>query len=162
MIEQLVYVADDNTKFDKKDVCEQHDEMLNELYNIMLELESTPDTCDYANGHGYIQQAPNKIEKLKKKLVALANKYLKEKAIAYVNSPEWESWGGKTRAEVITQIKTEEPHGFNVLGRYLDDGNQRSLYRAWGRFQCMDGMAREWGQPYYALNPEQGEDKKLN
>lgn len=44
---------------------------------------------------------------------------------------------------------------FGILGRYLQDMDS-PLYSVYCRFSCMDSLYREWGQPYFALNPDKG------
>lgn len=46
-------------------------------------------------------------------------------------------------------------YGFGFLGRYLSD-NDSPYYVVWSRLSCIDELGREWGQPYYALNPHKG------
>ena len=36
------------------------------------------------------------------------------------------------------------------------------LFRAWERMRSIDTLYREWGQPYYAAHPSQGEQIQLN
>ena len=45
---------------------------------------------------------------------------------------------------------------FGYIGRCLDDSDS-PLYSAWVRVaMCVDSQGREWGQPYYAMNPGAG------
>lgn len=48
-----------------------------------------------------------------------------------------------------------------IAGRYFNDGNDH-LYRLWNRVMATDDAFREWGQPYFALNPGKGKNKQLN
>lgn len=48
------------------------------------------------------------------------------------------------------QMWREQPQG--IIGRYLDDANDPAS-RYYYRLQCIDSQNREWGQPYYANNP---------
>ncbi len=49
---------------------------------------------------------------------------------------------------------------FYFIGRYFEGYD--CLYDAWGRLSAIDGKQREWGQTYYALNPNKGKQIKLN
>ena len=49
----------------------------------------------------------------------------------------------------------------SIIGRYLDDAGTNAVYSAWYRFMSMDDLYREWGQPYYALNPGTGKQNQL-
>lgn len=44
----------------------------------------------------------------------------------------------------------ECPRG--IVGRYLDDSDS-PFYRDYWRLICIDSQNREWGQPYFANNP---------
>ena len=46
----------------------------------------------------------------------------------------------------------EEIHRQGIVGRYIDDSNNRDLSMAWNRFICIDSKYREWSQPYFAIN----------
>ena len=43
-----------------------------------------------------------------------------------------------------------------------DSDCPHTIYRMWSRFTCIDKEGREWGQPFYATNPNQAEQIKLN
>ena len=64
------------------------------------------------------------------------------------------------------ELKTEalkDPFRFRrSVGRCLKDGND-PCRRLWYRFMCIDDYYREWGATIFcALNPEKGNQKKLN
>ena len=46
------------------------------------------------------------------------------------------------------------------IGRYMEGHD--CLYRAWGRLVAIDNQYREWGQTYFALNPNKGKQVQLN
>ncbi len=50
----------------------------------------------------------------------------------------------------------------DFYGRRICDSDHRGLIRAWNRLECMDVNQREWGQTYYAINPNAGKQVKLN
>ncbi len=53
------------------------------------------------------------------------------------------------------KVKLVQHYGsydFGILGRYLSDGGY-SLYKCWSRLSNCDKLSREWGQQYYAINP---------
>lgn len=51
----------------------------------------------------------------------------------------------------------------SYVGRLLGEcRGLRPLSNAWRRFGCIDKMGKEWGQPYFAANPEKGTQKCLN
>ena len=48
----------------------------------------------------------------------------------------------------------------NAHPRVLDDGGDPA-YRLFQRLACIDETNREWGQPYFALHPDVGDQKCL-
>jgi hypothetical protein len=52
-------------------------------------------------------------------------------------------------------IDNETVHS-SYVGRLLGDYGIRPLENAWYRFSCVDKQYREWGQPYFATNPDKG------
>ena len=50
--------------------------------------------------------------------------------------------------------ETDIPHRQGIVGRFIDDSNNKDLSQAWYRFMCIDEKYREWSQPYYAINSE--------
>lgn len=144
MKEQKIYIAEDGRRFDDKEKCQKYDKALIEIKEIMSLLvpkEKYDDkNCDFSNGEGYIQQDKKIIDEVVSRLCYAIERYHK--------FSEWAGW------------KPEYGLG-GMLGRYLDDGDS-PFYRAWCRWACIDKSGREWGQPYYALHPEEGKQKQLN
>ena len=126
------FKAVDGAEFNTKKECIEYEKMIKKVNAIMKPLGRLPKDphCDFANGMGYIQHNPSDVEVVKSKLLAFGIKYLHIE--------------GECR--------------FDWLGRYAGDSRDTApLYRAWLRLYCVDKKGREWGQPYYAFNPEKGE-----
>lgn len=96
------------------------------------------DGCDFENGGGYVQQSEADIIAFKHGMRRLIVMEFGE------NSATLKRWD-------------ENPCGF--VGRYLDDSGS-DTYRLYLRLCCIDDQRREWGQPFYAINPEQGTQNK--
>lgn len=52
------------------------------------------------------------------------------------------------------------PH-LGMMGRCADDSDHRAFSAAYTRYICIDEQHKEWGQPYYAINPGKGVQKEL-
>ena len=68
MKEITKYQAEDGAVFNSVTACEEYEVLLNEVQAIMSALESAPDTCDFANGDGYVQQDLQSVSKINSEL----------------------------------------------------------------------------------------------
>jgi hypothetical protein len=91
---------------------------------------------DFLNGDGFIQHSPVAVREMKKLLHAAASNWLNRNS------------------------KSKETYSEGWIGRYLNDSDS-PYYTLWSRLQCIDDQNREWGQPYYALNPGSGKPMRL-
>lgn len=126
------YQAIDGREFNSEADCLQHESLLAQIEAI-LPLKA-PNSCEFANGGGYIQHSAQSIQKARKELIKLAKK--------------------------IDSYITEKTH-ITYLMRVLDDMNSPLTSLAI-RLYCIDSQYREWGQPYFAINPDKGQQIKLN
>lgn len=62
-----------------------------------------------------------------------------------------DGWLEEFASERIVRSWREDPRG--LVGRLLDDSGDHIGYGFNYRLACIDGANREWGQPYYANNP---------
>lgn len=124
------YQALDGKIFDTEEKCLTYDKLVKQVKKIMINLQDLPkdDSCRFANGGGYIQQKKSIIDKARIEITDLGNTFFKQK----------EKWH------------------FNSIGRLFDDSGYDCLYSAWGRLSHIDYKYREWGQGYYAVNPDKG------
>lgn len=72
-----------------------------------------------------------------KKLLDLGDKELMKKIKKYSNMPNFRQ--------------------NSIVGRYLDG---TPFYSFWYRLMCIDDSDREWGQVYFALNPDEAKNKE--
>jgi hypothetical protein len=142
MKEVLRYQANDGKLFDTKGKCIDHDDKLTEVSKIISQLEDKPDSCDFSNGSGYIQQYEDVFLKVRKELLELAKKDTDHKWLQ----------------QSIDDITVDLSWGGRIIGECCID----ALYRAWSRLSCIDKQFREWGQPYYSTHPEEATNKRLN
>ena len=84
--------------------------------------------CAFANGGGYIQHTHEAVQVFLEATQRLFNEH----------------------TPTLAGMFRENPRG--IVGRYLDDNNS-PLYYLYGRISRIDGQHREWGQPYFVLNP---------
>lgn len=138
------YKAVDNTEFDFEKDCLEYEYLIKRVKAIMKVLPKLPenDGCSFSNGGGYIQHDRATLRKVKLELLEQIKKYVNH---------DW----------VQQTIDNENTHS-SWVARLLDDYNIRPLRSAWYRFSCIDDLDREWGQPYYALNPTEGKQICIN
>lgn len=132
------YQADDGVEFNDKKTCEDYELLCAKVKIVMSQLPSKPDDdgCRFSNGHGFIQHTEVVVTKVKLELLDLIGTQI---------SHPW-----------IEQTRSGIAH-LSYVGRLLDDYGIRPLSNAWNRLYCIDVYFREWGQPYYAINPDKGE-----
>ena len=142
MREVLKYQANDGKLFDSKDSCISHEEKLTQVSDIICQLEPKPDSCDFSNGSGYVQQYEDVFLKVRRELLELAkadtdHKWIQQSIDDRTVDP---SWAGR------------------IIGECCID----ALYRAWNRFSCIDKDFKEWGQPYFTTHQNEAINKRLN
>ena len=119
--------------FDKKEAS-NHEDLISEMNIITEILKPTPKEfdMDFANGNCYIQQDIFKVQEVKVKATDLYNKLYRE-------------------YDFIEDIMD--------FGRQLSDSSS-PLYALYCRLSNIDFEGKEWGQTYFALNPEKGTQKE--
>lgn len=138
------FKAIDGKEFTSEQECLKYESLIRKVDGIMALLPPTPDNdgCSFANGDGYIQHDKAKLKNAQVQILELCKDYIDHK------------W--------IQQTIDDESVRPSYVGRLIDDYNIRPLNKAWFRFMCVDKQNREWGQPYYANNPEKGKQVQLN
>lgn len=147
------WAADDGSEWNSADDANRRDELIKAVHQAMLPLGDLPkeDNCRFQNGHGYIQHSAQAVEKAKLAIHELA----KPKAILGWWFGDQIAKHGKTHLELALKVHP------SWHSRMLDGGHQ-PLGSAYYRFQCIDKDNREWGQPYFANNPDEAENIRLN
>lgn len=139
------FKANDGTIFDDQSKCMEYDLLISKTINIMSDMESVPQDTDFVNGSGFVQHKPEKVLEVKRKLLELIKTKINH------------DWIQQT----IDALGTQNVHP-SWVSRLLGDYGIKCLNSAWHRFSCIDSRYREWGQPYFANNPEKGDQKRLN
>jgi hypothetical protein len=135
------FQAKDGRLFDSQESCGKHESMLLAVEKAIGLLEPVPqdDGCKFANGGGYVQQDMMEVHESMREVVEISGVNIDKCKIDFMRNPF--------------------PYRNSIIGRYLSDGDNNAVYAAWCRFMCMDDLYREWGQPYYAANPNAGEQR---
>jgi hypothetical protein len=137
------YKAFDGSEFTSEAACIQHEQNCNIAEKIMQGIPKEPDGCYFANGSGYIQHDKSKLLQTRNEFIEFCKRYSSHKWLQETIDKGWDahsSWAG----------------------RILDECAPRSINKQWYRFSCIDSNFREWGQPYYANNPDQAKQVRLN
>jgi hypothetical protein len=135
-----IYEATDGRRFERASEALAHESLLGTLDEIDLPLGNKPDNVNFSNGGGYIQHSRSTVTDFKGRLLSLACNL------------------HPSIREAVAETPFENVHPGSIVGRILDDSNS-PLYRLWYRLYCIDRMDREWGQPYFALNPKAGKQE---
>jgi hypothetical protein len=137
-----MYKTNDGRLFATEQEAVEHEAKLKsvkELYKLLKPIPEN-DGCRFANGHGFVQQDPIAVQEFKRKVMLMGAAH-HEKMVEWAKNPI-------------------DVHPQSIVGRILSDCDS-VLYKAWSRVMCMDDKYREWGQPYYALNPDEGEQVEV-
>ena len=126
------YQAEDGKVFNTEKECLEYEKIMEKVNQIMKPFGKRPDSINFSNGGGFLQHEKADVEKAKNEILSLGSK--------------------------IFKCNTN----FGFIGRYFDDSGYDCLYHAWGRLSAIDNQYREWGQTYYAINPNTGKNIRLN
>jgi hypothetical protein len=143
-----VYEAADGARFDKETECIAYEDLCLEVGSIMEKLKPRPDDagCNFSNGTGFRQHSKESFLDAQRSLVKIARRFFNDK----YSTPHFDH----AEAAVF-------PVGHTMVSRFINEGCPRPVDRAWHRLGCFDKQFREWGQPYYAMNPDKGEQVSL-
>ena len=123
------YVSRDGSEFSTEAGAIHREQLLDQLDSIESILPNRPDDVSFGNGHGYIQHDYKIVLRARERFYELA-------------------------CQEISSLKKYTIDSY-MFGRYLSDSNT-PLYRLYSRIVlCInDNLWREYGQPYFAFNPE--------
>lgn len=141
------YRAVDGKEFSNENECLKYELLIKRVDEIMSTLPPIPEpnyeTTSFTNGGGYLQHKSDDLRKAKIALLGICKEYSDHK------------WIQET-------IDNEQSMSCSFVARILGELGIYPLIEAWNRFSSVDNEYREWGQPYFANNPEKGEQRKLN
>jgi hypothetical protein len=132
------YQAEDGRIFNNKAECLNHDAVLRNIDFVMHRMPKRPQTSEFENGDGYIQHNPQTVELVKNALIDM--------------------WQGEENFKLESRA---HPARYSILGRIFSECNS-PLAVPWQRLCCIDDHYREWGQPFFALHPDKGNQIRLN
>ncbi len=138
------FVANDNSEHMTEVACIERDYLIAQVNEIMGTLPARPDDkgCDFSNGDGYWQHEPATVLAVRDALLTLARRNFAHK------------W--------LDQSLADPTVDWSWAARIIGEG-PRPIADAWNRIGCIDKQFREWGQPYYAMNPDRaGSGRCLN
>jgi hypothetical protein len=129
------YQADDGAVFSTPEAARERDELIRIVNEAMIPLgpEYDDDTCDYANGYGYVQHSEDAVAQARANLMPITRKIL--------------AWW--------FEIQPKD-HGKDPVDCHpqwycrMLDGTHDPLDDAWRRICRIDKQNREWGQQSYA------------
>ena len=131
MKEIIMYKSLYGEIFKDKNACLAQDELYEKCKVIGSKLGPLPkdEGCDFSNGKGFLRHS-----------TAIQLRLVRE------------------IEDLALSMKIVEDSKLNFLGRILSDSSEygplRDLY---SRLQCIDSQGREWGQMYFAINENKGE-----
>ena len=135
----LKFKAKDGLIFDSEDKCLDYEKIVDLVELSLRNLDDSEEynkDCSFSNGSGFLQHSEKLVIQLEKDLIDICNKYFNPK---------------------------EPFERFNhYVGRLIDDSNTKCLNKMSYKLMCIDKLNREWGQPYFANNPDKGIQKCLN
>lgn len=134
MVEKIIYVALDGTRFDIKNKCLEYENIINDISKIVSNLRDN----DEVNSNTAVQQDIEIVKKSWKQFLSVCANAI----------PEWKDWFYQCAEGV-----RHESH----IGRLLDDYSSEFpiLYGTYFRFQCIDTSGVEYEQPYFSLHPNE-------
>ncbi len=129
----------DGKEFKSENECLNYEKLIDKVADIMKPLPTLPKNvdCSFSNGKGFLQHDKSILHKVKINLLEEIKNHIEHKWIQQTIDDEnaHTSWVGRLISE------------YDGLG---------PLAKAWNRFMCIDKYGREWGQPYFANNPDKG------
>lgn len=142
MKEITTWRASDGCDFTNKTDCAAYDQLCENVIHVMAAFPPHPqhDGCNFSYGGGFMQLSEKVVTTVRCKLIDI---------IATKINPG--------SVEEFRDLKVPA----SSVAKFIDGNNIRPLYAAWQRLSCIDSRWREWGQPYYAINPDQGQQVML-
>ncbi len=136
MIKQIIkYETSDKREFTSLQEAEKYEMLIHMVKIIIKDLPKRPDG-DFNNGYGYIQHDKQKVLMIRTQLIKLAKSYINPWIDQSIESPE------TPHISYVNRLIGDYPLLYPI---------SKELYR----FNCMDSEYREWGQPFYASNPDE-------
>jgi hypothetical protein len=132
------YVAKDGSEHKTEAGAKERDALIRRVRAAMEPLgkQQRDPHCRFSNGGGYVPHSKEAIGKARAALIVISREVL--------------AWYFRD-----SKVNPEEAHA-SWFCRIID-GSCGPLDMAWSRLARIDELGREWGQMYYAINPDKGE-----
>ena len=137
----IKFKAKDGVEFSNESDCLAYEDQCGDIDAIIAILPEKPDTCDFSNGGGYVQHSMENFMKARNAYLEYVKIYTDHDYIQ----------------QTIDKGLDVHPSWVARISEFFPG----YVAKKWHRFQCVDDQLREWGQPYYANNPEDAEQKRL-
>lgn len=144
MMRQIAkFVADDGAEFETIEECAAYEALTAEVAEVVSLLRPLPKLpgCSFENGAGFIRHDPVTFRRVRRTLLQIANR---------IHPHDW-----------FTKSMDDESIHPSWACRMISECCPRPLDRAWMRIYCTDKQYREWGQPFYAENPDKATQVEL-
>lgn len=132
------YETKDGKSFTSEHVAKKWEAMIDECAAAIAPLGNLEPG---RGGEGYIQDDPAVVLKVKSRLMRIA---------------------AEMDSHPVFKMDPAAVHPMSIAGRILSEYGDHPLALAWNRLCRIDDQAREWEQPYFALNPGTGKNVRLN
>lgn len=137
------WCAKDGAEFFEEEQCRSYERHCRAVKEAMEPMGKRPPGCSFSNGSGYLQHTKEEFIAVRRKLLEIAKEFTDHRWIQ----------------DSIDKGLTVHP---SYAGRIISECTTIPLDRAWSRIMCVDKNFREWGQPYYAENPNEAKQIRLN
>lgn len=127
---------------------ERFDRIIPSIMSRLISIEEIEKgDYDFSNGHGYVQHNKDVVNSVTYDLIEFAY-------------DEGYCGDEKFLSRVKEFVEQDKFRQNSIIGRYLDG---TPFYKHWYRLMCIDSLGREYGQPFFAINPDEIEkDECLN
>jgi len=142
MKEVKKYESIDGLIFDSASECEEHEKIISDVEDAMKDINPVPKDNEFISGNGFVKQDPETVKKAMIRIIEISGIDLEDRKEDFLLNPF--------------------RYRYSVIGRILSEGYNNSLDNAWCRFARMDDSYREWGQQYFAHNPNEGKQFEIN
>lgn len=151
MAQQITkWKAADGSEWSSQEKADERELLILAVQIAMKPLGDRPNlpNCGFDNGGGYVQHDPASVVRARLDLYEIAKGPL--------------GWWIKEQKEKHGQTDYSLAVEVHVSWHQrMLDGGCDPLERAYGRICCIDDKYREWGQPFFGMNPDKGKQVQL-
>lgn len=137
-----VYESADGNRFNTEEDCLAYEKFADLVDETELMFGVRPDDINFTNGDGYIRHTEDGYIAYRVKILGLV--------FAHISTHKW-----------VQQAIDDPEMNISYVNRLVSDGHGAGtdkITHSLLRLMCIGPNRREWGQPFYALNPDQGKN----